>query len=105
VEVILLNVDEYRMRFPSDVKTLFQNVVFSVSFSILETKRNHKSKVRRVGRMGNANHVVASHKLCSFQGCMGGRVVVMKESVVVAPKFQVFVAHFLSSVSKRHGKS
>jgi hypothetical protein len=39
--------------------------------------------------------------------CAGGRVVVMKEPVVVAPKFRpvFFVAHLLSSVSKRHTKS
>jgi hypothetical protein len=37
--------------------------------------------------MGNDNHVVVSHKLCDFQGSVGGRVVVMNVPVVVAPKF------------------
>jgi hypothetical protein len=37
--------------------------------------------------------------------CAGGPVVVMKEPVVVAPVPVFFVAHFLSSVSKRHRKS
>jgi hypothetical protein len=43
--------------------------------------------------MGNDNHVVASHKLCGFQGRVGGRIVVMKEPVVVAPMFQSFLLH------------
>jgi hypothetical protein len=42
VEVIFLNAVEYRLRFPLDVKTLFQNVVLLVSFPIWETKRNHR---------------------------------------------------------------
>jgi hypothetical protein len=29
--------------------------------------------------MGNDNHVIVSHKLFGSQGCVGGRVVVMKE--------------------------
>jgi hypothetical protein len=53
-------------------------------------KQIHGGKVRRVGRMGNDNHAVVSHKLCGFQGRVGGRVVVMKEPVVVAPKFRGF---------------
>jgi hypothetical protein len=40
--------------------------------------------------MGNDNHVVVSHKLCGFQGRVGGCVVMMKEPVLVAPKFQSF---------------
>jgi hypothetical protein len=52
--------------------------------------------------MGNDNHIVVSHKLCGFQGRVGGRIVVMKEPVVVAV---IFVAHFLSNVSERHSKS
>jgi hypothetical protein len=38
--------------------------------------------------MGNNNHVVVSHKVCGFQGRVGGRVVVLEEPVVVVPKFQ-----------------
>jgi hypothetical protein len=49
--------------------------------------------------MENNNHVVVSHKLFGFQGRVGGRVVVM------APKFGLFVAHFLSSTSKGHSKN
>jgi hypothetical protein len=40
--------------------------------------------------MGNDNHVVVSHKLCDFQGRVGGHVVVMKEPVVVVSKFRSF---------------
>jgi hypothetical protein len=46
--------------------------------------------------MENNNHVVVSHKLCGFQGRVGGRIVVMKEPVVVAPKFQCFFHHTFS---------
>jgi hypothetical protein len=41
VEVIFLTAVECRLRFPLKV-TLFQNIVPSVSFSIWETKRNHR---------------------------------------------------------------
>jgi hypothetical protein len=50
--------------------------------------------------MGNENHVVGSHKLCGFQGCVGGRIVVMKEPVVVVPKFQSFLSHIFSQASQ-----
>jgi hypothetical protein len=50
--------------------------------------------------MGNDNHVVVSHKHCGFQGCVGGRVVVMKEPVVVAPNFLSFSLHIFSQASQ-----
>jgi hypothetical protein len=50
--------------------------------------------------LGNDNHVVVSHKLCGFKGCVGGRVAMMKEPVVVAPKFRSFSSHFFSQVSQ-----
>jgi hypothetical protein len=50
--------------------------------------------------MGNENHVFGSHKLSGFQGHVGGRVVVMKEPVVVAPQFQPFSSHIFSQVSQ-----
>jgi hypothetical protein len=50
--------------------------------------------------MGNENHVVVGHKLCGFQGHVGRRIVVMKESVVVAPKFWSFSLHIFSQVSQ-----
>jgi hypothetical protein len=40
--------------------------------------------------MGNDNHVVVSHKLCGFQGHVGRHDVMMKEPVVVVPKFRSF---------------
>jgi hypothetical protein len=42
---------------------------------------------------------------CDFQGFVGGCIVVMKEPVVVVPKFQFFIAYILSSISKHHSKS
>jgi hypothetical protein len=54
--------------------------------------------------MGNNNHVVVSHKLCGFHEFEGGHVM-MKEPVVVVPKFGLFIAHFLSGVSEHHSKS
>jgi hypothetical protein len=50
--------------------------------------------------MGNDNNVVFSHKLCGFQCCVGGHVVLMKEAVVVAPKFRSFSSHILSQASQ-----
>jgi hypothetical protein len=50
--------------------------------------------------MGNDNHVVVSYKLCGFQGRVGGRVVVMKEPVVVAPKFRSLSSHIFSQASQ-----
>jgi hypothetical protein len=49
--------------------------------------------------MGNDNHVVVSYKRCGFQGRVGGRVVMIKEPVVVAPKFPSFSSHIFSQAS------
>jgi hypothetical protein len=46
--------------------------------------------------MGDDSHVVFSHKLCCFQGRVSGRVFVMNEQVVVAPKFRSFSSHTFS---------
>jgi hypothetical protein len=46
--------------------------------------------------MGNSNPVVISQKLCGYQRHVGGRVVMMKEPVVVAPKFRYFSSHIFS---------
>jgi hypothetical protein len=46
--------------------------------------------------MGNDNRVVVSHKLCGFQEHVGGHVAVMKEPVVVVPKFRSFSSHIFS---------
>jgi hypothetical protein len=50
--------------------------------------------------MGNDNHVVVSHNVCGFQGCVGGRVVVMKEPVVVVLKLWSFSSHIFSQASQ-----
>jgi hypothetical protein len=50
--------------------------------------------------MENDNHVVVSHKLCGFQGCVGSRVVMMKNPVVVAPKFWSFSLYIFSQLSQ-----
>jgi hypothetical protein len=45
--------------------------------------------------MGKDNSVFVTHKPYDFQGHVGGRVVLMKESVVAAPKFRSFTLHIL----------
>jgi hypothetical protein len=50
--------------------------------------------------MRRYNHVVVSHKLCGFQGCVGRHFILMKESVVVAPKFWSFSLHIFSQSSQ-----
>jgi hypothetical protein len=50
--------------------------------------------------MQNDNHVIVSHELCGFEGRVGGRVVMMKEPVVVAPKFRSFSLHVFSQASQ-----
>jgi hypothetical protein len=50
---------------------------------------------------GNDNRVAVSHKPCGFQGRMGGRVVMMKEPVMVAPKFRSFSSHIFSQASQK----
>jgi hypothetical protein len=50
--------------------------------------------------MGNNNHVVVGHKLCGFQGCVGRRIVVIKEPVVVALKFWFLPMHIFSQASQ-----
>jgi hypothetical protein len=41
-----------------------------------------------------------SHKLYGFQGCVGRRIVVMKEPVVDAPKFLSFPSHIFPQASQ-----
>jgi hypothetical protein len=57
-------------------------------------------KVRWVGRMGNDNDIVVSHKFCGFQGYVDGHIVMMKVPVVVAPKFWSFSSYILSWASQ-----
>jgi hypothetical protein len=46
--------------------------------------------------MGNDNHVVVGHKLCGFQGRVGGRVVMMQEQCSACSDF------LLRSPGKHH---
>jgi hypothetical protein len=50
--------------------------------------------------MRNDNHVVVSLKLCGFQGHVDGHVFMMKEPVVVVPKFPSSSSHIFSRVSQ-----
>jgi hypothetical protein len=50
--------------------------------------------------VGNDNHVVVSYKLCGFQGSVGRHIFVMKEPVVVAPKFKSFSSHVFFQASQ-----
>jgi hypothetical protein len=50
--------------------------------------------------MRNENHVVVSHKLCGFQECVGERVVMLKEQVVVVLKFRSFSSYIFSEASQ-----
>jgi hypothetical protein len=50
--------------------------------------------------MGNDNHVFLSCKLSGFQGCVDGRIVMMKEVVVVVQKFWSFSLHIFCEASQ-----
>jgi hypothetical protein len=79
---------KYCLQFPLDVRHCFKTLSLHFNFN-LGNKPKSRGKARRVGRMGNDNHIVVSHKVCGFQGRMGGRIVMM-EPVVFAPKFGCF---------------
>jgi hypothetical protein len=61
-EVIFLNAVEYRLRFASDVRHCFKTSSLQFYFQFGKQSEITGGQVRRVGRMGNDNHVV-SHKL------------------------------------------
>jgi hypothetical protein len=73
---------------------------FIFIFNLGNKAKSQGTKSSWVGRIGKNNHVIVSHKLCGFQGCVGGRVVVMKELVVVSPKFRSFSLHIFSQASQ-----
>jgi hypothetical protein len=50
--------------------------------------------------MGIDNHIVVSHKPCGVQGRVGWPVVLIKEPVVVAPKFRSYSSHIFSQASQ-----
>jgi hypothetical protein len=95
VEVHFLNAVEHRLRVPLDVGHCFKT--FSPQFFIFNLGNKVKSQggLNPVSREdGNDNHVVVSHKVCGFQGCVGSCVFMMKEPVVVSPKFGLFCCTF-----------
>jgi hypothetical protein len=100
MEVIFLNAVEYRLRFSLDVRHCFKTSSLQLHFQFGKQSEITGGSAWRVGRMGNNNHVVVSHKLCSFQGCVGKYIVAMKEPVVVAPKFRSFLSHIFSRASQ-----
>jgi hypothetical protein len=100
MKVIFLNAVEYRLQFPLDVRHCFKTSSLQFHFQCGKQSEITGGEVQRVGRMGNDNHVVVSHKLCGFQGRVGGLVVVMKESVVVASKFWSFSPHIFTQASQ-----
>jgi hypothetical protein len=64
VEVIFLNAVEHRLRFPLDVRHCFETSSRQFHFQFRKESEITGGYVRRVGRMGNDNHVVVSYKLC-----------------------------------------
>jgi hypothetical protein len=69
VEVTFCNAIEYLLRFPLDVRHCFKTSSLQFHFG---KQRNHRGLSLLIGRMVNDNHVVVSHKLCGFQGRVGG---------------------------------
>jgi hypothetical protein len=106
VEVIFLNAVEYRLQLPLDVRHCFKtsSVQFYFQFGKQSKITGGLSPVC-VGRMGKDNLVAVCLKLFGFQGRVGRRIIVMKEPVVVAPKFRSFSWHIFSGISKRHSRS
>jgi hypothetical protein len=51
--------------------TLFQNVTPSANIQFGKQSEITVGYVQQAGQMGNDTHVVASHKLCGFQGSAG----------------------------------
>jgi hypothetical protein len=88
---------------PFGCQTLFQNIVLSVSFSIWETRRNHRGLSQ--GGLGNDNHVVVSHRLWFSGMCGQARCRDEGASYGCAKVLVFLVALFISSTSKCHSKS
>jgi hypothetical protein len=99
MEVIFFNGVYYCLWFPLDVRHCFKMSSLKFHFQFGKWSEITSGYVWWVGRMGNDNHVVVSHKPCGFQGRVGGRIV-MKKPVVVAPKFRSFLLHIFSQASQ-----
>jgi hypothetical protein len=79
--------------------TVSKHRPFSFIFNLGNKAKSQGTKSGEVGRMGNDNHVVVSHKRCGFQGHVSRHIVMMKEPVV-APKFPSFSWHIFSQTSQ-----
>jgi hypothetical protein len=86
-------------KFPLDVRHCFKTSL-QFHFQFWKQSEITGGEVWQVGRIGNDNHVVISHKLCGFQGYVGGCIVVTKEPIVVTPKFQSFSSNIFSQASQ-----
>jgi hypothetical protein len=75
---------------PFGRRTLFQNIVLSVSFSIWG-KKKAKSKGAKSDEYGGCGTIAMR---------VGGQTVVMKKPVVVATKFRSFSSHIFSQASQ-----
>jgi hypothetical protein len=81
------------LRFPLNIRHCFKMSSLQFHFQFGKQSEITGAYVWWVGRMGNDNYVVVSHKLCGFQGRVGGYIV-MKEPVAIAPKFCLFCRTF-----------
>jgi hypothetical protein len=79
--------------------TVSKRYPFSLIFNLGNKAKSQGAKSGELG-VWDDNQVVDSHKICGFQGRVGWRFVMMKEAVVVAPKFRSFSLHIFSQVSQ-----
>jgi hypothetical protein len=74
---------------------------FSFIFNLGNKSKSQGLSLRRVGRMGNDNHVVFSQKLCGFQGRVCGRARCRdEEASCCCAKASVFLWHIFSQASQ-----
>jgi hypothetical protein len=85
---------------PFECQTLFQNVIPSVSFSIWETAKSQGAKSGEYGGWETITMLLAKNSVVFRDMCVDGRFVMMKEPVVVAPKFQSFPSQIFSRASQ-----
>jgi hypothetical protein len=78
----------------------FQASSLQFNFQFGKQSENTGGYAQRVGKMGYDNHDIVSHKFCGFQGRVGGGRVVVREPVVLAPKFRSFSHRIFSQASQ-----
>jgi hypothetical protein len=89
VEVIFLNAVKYHLQFPLDARHCFKTSSLQFNFQFGKQSKLTGGQVRQVGRMGNDNHVVVSHRLCGLWGCVGRRNAMMKEQCGAYSNFPI----------------